>query len=88
VGSVRSKLTWIALPDLFVNRAELRARLQAEEIGFGIHDSTSIHLMTGYAFLGYPQGSLKVTEGLAQRCCPSLAIPNCEARPCGEFARS
>jgi aminotransferase EvaB len=46
-------------------RDELVARLQAEDIGFGIHYPTPIHRMRGYRFLGYHQGSLPITERVA-----------------------
>lgn len=48
------------------NRAAVIARLQAEEIGYGIHYPTPIHRMSGFAFLGYQDGSLPVTEAKAE----------------------
>jgi aminotransferase EvaB len=58
-------------------RSELMARFHAEEIGCGIHYPTPIHLMSGYAFLGYAPGSLPHTEAASQRivslpCYPEL----------------
>ena len=58
-------------------RAEVINRLQAEEIGHGIHYPTPIHRMSGYRFLGYEPGSLPVTELAATRilslpCYPEL----------------
>jgi aminotransferase EvaB len=58
-------------------RDELTAHLTNEGIGFGIHYPTPIHRMRGYDFLGYVDGSLKVTERAAKRvlslpCYPEL----------------
>jgi dTDP-4-amino-4,6-dideoxygalactose transaminase len=67
---------------LFVVASDCRdaviARLQAEEIGFGIHYPTPLHRMRGYSFLGYRAGSLGVTEPLADQvlslpCYPELS---------------
>lgn len=51
-------------PDL--NRDDVRARLLEKGINTGIHYPHPIHLMRGYAFLGYKPGSLPVTEQLSQ----------------------
>lgn len=58
-------------------RDALTARLTEGGIGFGIHYPTPIHRMRGYDFLGYPAGSLPITERAAQRvlslpCYPEL----------------
>jgi aminotransferase EvaB len=58
-------------------RDELVARLHAEDIGFGIHYPMPIHRMRGYRFLGYGQGSLPITERMANEilslpCYPEL----------------
>lgn len=59
------------------HRARILERLAAEEIGHGIHYPTPLHLMRGFAFLGYAPGSLPVTERAAERilslpCYPEL----------------
>jgi aminotransferase EvaB len=59
-------------------RAALIARLQAEEIGYGIHYPTPIHRMSGYQFLGHDAGALPITEAKAERilslpCYPELS---------------
>jgi dTDP-3-amino-2,3,6-trideoxy-4-keto-D-glucose/dTDP-3-amino-3,4,6-trideoxy-alpha-D-glucose/dTDP-2,6-dideoxy-D-kanosamine transaminase len=46
-------------------RDELMSFLTAQGIESRINYPTPIHLMSGYAFLGYPPGSLPVTEQLA-----------------------
>ena len=59
-------------------RDDVISRLTAEGIGFGIHYPTPIHRMRGYAFLGYADGSLSVTERssnqvLSLPCYPELS---------------
>lgn len=59
-------------------RDQLIAALKADGIACGIHYPTPIHLMRGYAFLGYAAGSLPVTEHAASRilslpCYPELS---------------
>jgi dTDP-3-amino-2,3,6-trideoxy-4-keto-D-glucose/dTDP-3-amino-3,4,6-trideoxy-alpha-D-glucose/dTDP-2,6-dideoxy-D-kanosamine transaminase len=75
---------------LFVIAVERRdaviARLTADEIGFGIHYPTPIHRMRGYQFLGYGEGSLRVTERIATQvlslpCYPELS-PEAVRRVC------
>ena len=67
---------------LFVIKTEKRERivdaLKKENIGFGIHYPTPIHLMKGYGFLGVGKGSLPITERLSETilslpCFPELA---------------
>jgi aminotransferase EvaB len=53
-------------------REEVVRRLDAARIGWGIHYPAPIHLMSGYAFLGYRPGDLPVTEALAGRI---LSLP-------------
>jgi aminotransferase EvaB len=64
-------------------RQEAILRLQADEIGYGIHYPTPIHRMSGYAFLGYGTGALPVTERKAERilslpCYPELPAESVE----------
>lgn len=47
------------------NRDALRTALAGHHIQTGIHYPFPIHRMRGYAFLGYQEGSLPVTEALA-----------------------
>jgi len=47
------------------DRDWLRQALQDRGIGTGVHYPHAIHLMRGYAFLGFAPGSLPVTERLA-----------------------
>lgn len=59
------------------HRAALVERLRQEEIGFGIHYPTPIHLMRGYEFLNPRAGSLPFTEQAASEvislpCYPEL----------------
>ncbi len=59
------------------NRDALTVRLGQEGIGFGVHYPVPIHRMRGYAFLGYPKGSLPLTERIADEvlslpCYPEL----------------
>ncbi|HWA98548.1 MAG TPA: DegT/DnrJ/EryC1/StrS family aminotransferase [Pirellulales bacterium] len=56
------------------DRAKVIGRLEAEQIGYGIHYPVPIHLMPAYRFLGY---SLPLTERAAERilslpCYPGL----------------
>jgi dTDP-4-amino-4,6-dideoxygalactose transaminase len=55
---------------LYVIQAEerdaLRDHLQAKGIGTGIHYPVPVHLQPAYQRLGYPPGSLPVTERLAE----------------------
>jgi dTDP-4-amino-4,6-dideoxygalactose transaminase len=58
-------------------RAELIARLSAEQIGFGIHYPRPLHRMPGFAPRQGPAPSLPVTERIADRvlslpCYPEL----------------
>ncbi len=48
------------------NRDRVREELNQRGIDTGIHYPYPIHLMRGYAFLGYREGSLPRTEKLAQ----------------------
>lgn len=47
------------------DRDRVRQELDARGIGTGVHYPFPIHRMRGYAFLGYGDGSLPVTEQLA-----------------------
>lgn len=47
------------------DRDRVRQELEARGIGTGVHYPFPIHRMRGYAFLGYGDGSLPVTERLA-----------------------
>ncbi len=69
-------------------RAQLMAHLRSRHIGCGIHYATPIHLMSGYAFLGYGPGDFPVSERLAQEilslpCYPELGA-DAVARVCQE----
>ena len=60
------------------DRDTLLAELVSAQIGYGIHYPRPIHLMEGYAFLGYQAGSLPITEQMAERivslpCYPELS---------------
>lgn len=60
-------------------REELMSRLRAEQIGCAVHYPTPIHRMPAYAFLGYAEGSLPVSERMAARvlslpCYPELPV--------------
>ncbi|KPK66860.1 MAG: daunorubicin biosynthesis sensory transduction protein DnrJ [Gemmatimonas sp. SG8_38_2] len=54
------------------NREEVIDALRAHGIASGIHYPYPIHLMRGYAFLGYAEGSLPHTERLASEI---LSLP-------------
>jgi dTDP-4-amino-4,6-dideoxygalactose transaminase len=54
------------------NRAEVIDALRAQGIATGIHYPFPIHLMRGYAFLGYAEGSLPNTERSASEI---LSLP-------------
>jgi dTDP-4-amino-4,6-dideoxygalactose transaminase len=62
-------------------RNELMAFLSARGIESRINYPTPIHLMSGYAFLGYKPGSLPMTEQLAQEI---LSLPLYPQLPTGE----
>ncbi len=77
-------------------RTALIEQLKQSGIATGIHYPHPIHLMRGYAFLGYQAGSLPVTERAAERivslpCYPELsdeaaervAAVICDARQAG-----
>jgi len=46
-------------------RDRLQARLKEQGIATGVHYPLPLHQQPAYAYLGYPQGSFPVTEGLA-----------------------
>lgn len=53
-------------------RQELCDALRQVRIGFGVHYPMATHLMQAYAFLGYGEGALPVTE---QACETVLSLP-------------
>ena len=53
-------------------RNNVDKELRQRDIDTGIHYPYSIHLMKGYRFLGYSQGSLPRTETLAEQI---LSLP-------------
>lgn len=53
-------------------RDQLQAHLQANGVGTAIHYPVPIHLQPAYHHLGYPAGSLPITERLAQEI---LSLP-------------
>jgi len=53
-------------------RDELQQKLQKQEIGTGIHYPIPVHLLKGYADLGYKQGDLPHTE---QAAAEVLSLP-------------
>lgn len=53
-------------------RDALRAHLAARGIGSGVHYPVPVHLQPGYTRLGYPAGSMPVSERLAQEV---LSLP-------------
>jgi dTDP-4-amino-4,6-dideoxygalactose transaminase len=50
-------------------RDELRAHLEAQGVGTGIHYPVAIHRSEAYASAGLGEGSLPVAERLASRSC-------------------
>jgi aminotransferase EvaB len=59
-------------------REKLVAELERRGIGHGIHYPVPAHRMTAYAFLGYGQGALPVTECAAREV---LSLPLYEGLP-------
>jgi dTDP-4-amino-4,6-dideoxygalactose transaminase len=57
-------------------RDALRAYLAADGIASGIHYPVPIHRSGAYADLGYPPGSLPVSERLARRACSLPVFPS------------
>ena len=53
-------------------RRQLIERLARAEIGYGIHYPVPVHLMPAYEPLGYPRGSLPITERAAEEV---LSLP-------------
>ena len=53
-------------------RDEIRARLDGDGIGTGVHYPTPLHLTPAYAHLGYRRGDLPVAEAMAPRL---LSLP-------------
>ena len=56
-------------------REELRERLAEQGVASAIHYPVPIHLTGAYASLGLPQGSLPVSEMLAQQICSLPVFP-------------
>lgn len=53
-------------------RDELRAHLEAQGVGTGLHYPVPLHLQKCYASLGYKEGNLPVAEAAAREC---LSLP-------------
>jgi dTDP-3-amino-2,3,6-trideoxy-4-keto-D-glucose/dTDP-3-amino-3,4,6-trideoxy-alpha-D-glucose/dTDP-2,6-dideoxy-D-kanosamine transaminase len=66
------------------NRDSLRNALGQRHIQTGIHYPYPIHLMRGYEFLGYSEGSLPVTEALARDI---VSLPMYPELPLGSVQR-
>jgi dTDP-4-amino-4,6-dideoxygalactose transaminase len=49
------------------DRRSLQSALEADEIGYGVHYPTPVHLQEAYRDLGYARGSFPVAEWLASR---------------------
>jgi dTDP-4-amino-4,6-dideoxygalactose transaminase len=60
-------------------RDDVRSTLEADGIGTGIHYPEPIHRMEAYGFLGYPAGSLPVTEAAGSQLLSLPMFP--EIRP-------
>ena len=56
------------------NRDETEEALQANNIGFGVHYPTPLHLQPSLAHLGYKRGALPVTESVSDRV---ISLPMC-----------
>ena len=61
------------------NRDELAEALKANNIGFGVHYPTPLHLQPSLTHLGYKPGALPVTENVSDRV---ISLPMC-----GELTR-
>ena len=69
-------------------RKEVTEALRRAEIGYGIHYEQPVHLMEAYAFLGYREGDLPVSEE-ASRSVLSLPIyPGLEERAVDSVMRA
>jgi dTDP-4-amino-4,6-dideoxygalactose transaminase len=56
------------------NRDETTEALKANNIGFGVHYPTPLHLQPSLTHLGYRRGSLPVTENVSDRV---ISLPMC-----------
>ena len=67
-------------------RDAVRSALAAEGIGTGIHYPEPIHRMEAYEFLGYPAGSLPVTESAAIQLLSLPMFPELRPEEIGQVA--
>ena len=56
------------------NRGETEAALRANNIGYGVHYPTPLHLQPSLAHLGYQRGALPMTENVSDRV---ISLPMC-----------
>ena len=56
------------------NRGEAEAALRANNIGYGVHYPTPLHLQPSLAHLGYQRGALPMTENVSDRV---ISLPMC-----------
>jgi dTDP-4-amino-4,6-dideoxygalactose transaminase len=60
-----SEPIWHIFPIFHAKRDEFRTRLEALGVQSGVHYPRPVHLQPAYAYLGYKQGDLPVSEELA-----------------------
>ena len=66
------------------NRDETAEALKANNIGFGVHYPTPLHLQPSLAHLGYKHGALPVTENVSDRV---ISLPMCAELTRAEIER-
>ena len=64
-GQPWATCNWHVYPVFHAKRDELRAALDRQGIGTGVHYPTPVHLQPAYAHLGVARGALPVSERLA-----------------------
>ena len=66
------------------NRDETEAALRANNIGYGVHYPTPLHLQPSLEHLGYKRGALPVTENVSDRV---ISLPMCAELTRAEIER-